>query len=354
MGTGLLGTFVISWSQSEVDGQRAAPISALKNGALWSWYGDTVRVDGPSGLLRLERGEGEAMLRRRAARTVRKMVGASLSGDTSKPSADYDDPMMDDSFVVTDGIDTYIVTIIELAGKSPLLMFLDDIPPRGEPLTVMHMALNHKGSSAAPQADPAQMICFAPGTMISTPYGARAIERLHEGDLIHTKDSGVQEITWLGARRMTGARLFTFPKLRPIKIKAGALGNGFPDRDLIVSPDHKFVVHGDVAQALFNTPEVFVSARELENGTTIATDFTLREVTYLHLMLPRHEVIFANGVETESFHPADAGLGAMTDDDRLRFVASHPDVAKAPEVFGTHARRALTQPEAALLLHKVA
>ena len=77
MGTGFLGTFVISWSQTELDGLRAAPISAVQKGAVWSWNGETVRVDGPSGLLRLEQGEGEAMLRRRAARMVRKMVGAA-------------------------------------------------------------------------------------------------------------------------------------------------------------------------------------------------------------------------------------------------------------------------------------
>ena len=75
----------------------------------------------------------------------------------------------------------------------------------------------------------------------------RPIESLHEGDLVHTKDNGTQEVQWIGSRRMTGARLFTFPKLRPIRVKSGALGSGEPQGDLIVSPDHKFVVRGDVA-----------------------------------------------------------------------------------------------------------
>ena len=56
-------------------------------------------------------------------------------------------------------------------------------------------------------------------------------------------------------------------------------------------------------QALFNTPEVLVAAGDLANGRTILPDATVREVTYIHLMLANHQVLWANGVETESFHP---------------------------------------------------
>ncbi|MEJ5218408.1 Hint domain-containing protein [Cognatishimia sp. D5M38] len=353
MGTGFLGTFVISWSQTELDGLRAAPISAVQKGAVWSWNGETVRVDGPSGLLRLEQGEGEAMLRRRAARMVRKMVGAALTHTSDLNKVDIEEPMLDDSFVVTDGAETYTVTLIEVAGKQPLLMFIDEIPPKGRDLWVVYHALN-RGRDAQPGDDPSQMICFAPGTLISTPYGARPIESLHEGDLVHTKDNGTQEVQWIGSRRMTGARLFTFPKLRPIRVKSGALGSGEPQGDLIVSPDHKFVVRGDVARDLFNTPEVLVSASELVNGTSIATDFAMREVTYMHLMLERHEIIFANGVETESFHPADANMSVLDETDRQRLEALDPALVDQPYAFGDHARRQLSASEAAILRHDVA
>lgn len=353
MGTGFLGTFVISWSQTELDGLRAAPISAVQKGAVWSWNGDMVRVDGPSGLLRLEQGEGEAMLRRRAARMVRKMVGAALTHTTDIEKIDIEEPMLDDSFVVTDGVESYTVTLIEVAGKQPLLMFIDEIPPKGRNLWVVYHALNQTRQEQ-PGDDPSQMICFAPGTLIATPYGGRPIESLHEGDLVHTKDSGTQEIQWIGSRRMTGARLFTFPKLRPIRVKAGALGSGEPQGDLVVSPDHKFVVRGKVAQDLFNTPEVLVSASELANGSSIATDFAMREVTYMHLMLPRHEIIFANGVETESFHPADTSMSALNEGDRSRLEAVNPGLVNQPYAFGGHARRQLSASEAAILRHDVA
>lgn len=353
MGTGFLGTFVISWSQTNLDGLRAAPISAMRQGATWSWDGEFVQVDGPSGLLRLERGEGEAMLRRRAARIVRKMVGAALNNTSDLEKVEVDEPMLDDSFVVTDGTESYTVTLIEVAGKPPLLMFIDGVPPKGRELWVVYHALN-RSRPLNELEDPSRVICFSTGTLIATPYGHRPIESLHEGDLVHTKDNGTQEIQWIGSRRMTGARLFAMPRLRPIRIKRGALGDNGPDRDLLVSPEHKFVVGGRVAQSLFNTPEVLVPARELINGESILTDMAVREVTYIHLMLPYHEVIFANGIETESFHPADAMLDNLQEDDRQRLHDLDPEILDRPFTFGEHARRQLTASEAAILRHEAA
>ena len=54
MKTGFLGTFVISWSQTEIDGLEAAPVHSLKVGAAWAWRGDAIRVDGPNDILRLD------------------------------------------------------------------------------------------------------------------------------------------------------------------------------------------------------------------------------------------------------------------------------------------------------------
>ena len=78
MKTGSRGTFVISWSQTETDGVPGAPLDMLTVGAAWRWTGVPVRVDGPQNVLVLEQAEGAADLRRRAARMVRRLIGASL------------------------------------------------------------------------------------------------------------------------------------------------------------------------------------------------------------------------------------------------------------------------------------
>lgn len=171
---------------------------------------------------------------------------------------------------------------------------------------------------------------------------------------MQTKDNGAEEIQWIGSRRMSGARLFAMPHLRPIRIRAGALGVERPDEELLVSPEHRMLVEGEIAQALYNTPEVLVSAKDLVNGRNITIDLAVREVTYVHLLLPRHQVLWANGVETESFHPASASLQALDDEDRKRLLEYNPTLEFEPQTYGGSARRNLSASEAAILQHEAA
>lgn len=352
MKTGFRGTFVISWSQTEVDGLDAPPVNALTIGAAWSWRGDAVQVDGPSGVLRLDRADGSENLRKRAAKMVHRLVGAALDhAPVPNLSAAAVEPAIGDScFVITDGAQSYTVTVINVGGGAqPLLMFLDELPPRDTDLWVVHHTLGaHIGG--ADSAGAGGVICFTPGTLIATPHGARPVEELCVGDLVQTKDNGAQPIEWIGRKHMTGARLFAMPKLRPVRIRAGALGIKCPTRELLVSPDHRLLISGDVARDLFNTSEVLVAAKDMINGGLIATDTAAASVTYIHLLLPRHNVLWANGVETESFHPANAALHSISDTDRAALLARHPDLSFDPHTYGGYARRNLTAPEAAILL----
>ncbi len=354
MGTGFRGTFVISWSQTEVDGLKAAPVFALRVGATWLWRGNAVRVDGPGELLRLERADGDVEIRKRAARMVRRLVGAAVRNTTRLDEVENEAGFKDNSFVVTDGSQSYTVTLIEVGlGQPPLLMFVDAIPPEGRALWVVHQRYE------APVIDPkgpdaGGVICFTPGTRIATPDGTCRVEELHEGDFVQTKDNGAQEIRWIGTRRMTGARLFAMPRLRPVRFRPGALGVKRPDQELLVSPEHRMVVKGHVAQALFNTDEVLVRAKDLINGRNVVVDSQLREVTYVHLLLSTHQVVWANGVETESFHPSNTALASLNKDDRARLLQSYPEFETNPQTYGAYARRNLSNSEAAILMHDAA
>ncbi|MEH6646710.1 Hint domain-containing protein [Sulfitobacter sp.] len=354
MGTGFKGTFVISWSQTEIDGLDAAPVQSLSVGAAWAWRGDAVRVDGPSDVLRLDEADGTENLRKRAARMVHRLVGAALERDPLGRSWDKWDentPLMDNSFVVTDGGKSYGVTLIEVGGGSqPLLMFLNEMPPRNCDLWIVHHTL---GTTRATDVGPQQsgVICFTPGTRIQTDIGVRMIEDLCEGDLVQTKDNGLQPLRWIGKRRMTGARLFAIPKLRPIRISGGALGLDQPDSDLLVSPEHRMLIKGAAAQSLFNTSEVLVAAKDLINGKTITVDIQVREITYIHVLLDQHQIVWANGLETESFHPASAALATLDVSDRLRLLSGYPELEYDPHTYGSFARRTLSPSEAAILNH---
>jgi hypothetical protein len=354
MKTGFRGTFVISWSQTKLDGMASAPLQSLDVGTAWAWTGDAVRVDGPAQLLRLDEADGDANIRKRAARMVRKLVGAAMADTTDINSVEVGHPITDSAFVVTDGAQSYTITAVEVPGnKGPLLMFLDEMPPRDVDLWVVHHTIDTRANQTVSPAA-GGVICFTPGTLIDTPDGRRLVEDLKEGDMLSTRDSGAQQIDWIGSRRMTGARLFAMPELRPIRIRAGAFEVERPDQEFLVSPNHRMLVRGHLARDLFNSPEVLVSAKDLVNGSTITRDTQAKEVTYIHLMLPSHHIVVANGVETESFHPASTSLSTILDEDRGRLLAARPELESDPHTYGGYARRILSASEAAILGHETA
>jgi hypothetical protein len=351
MKTGFRGTFVISWSQTELDGLWSAPLSSLRVGTAWTWTGETVRVDGPAGVLPLGDATGEADLRKRAAHSVRKLLKA-VEADTNRlDQIDIAAPMFEAGFTVTDGRDTWTITLINVGpGKPPLAMFVGEIPPRQTDLWVVSHTIDARERES--QGDlTGGVICFTPGTMILTDNGPRPVEEIGEGDRVQTKDNGYEAVLWVGSRRLTGARLYAMPHLRPIRLSAGALDHGVPDAGLLVSPDHRMVLRGPRARSLFNCDEVLVTARDLLNDRTVVTDYTARDVTYIHMLLPRHQIVFANAVETESFHPASAALATMDPAQLADLEARLPAVTSDPQSYGAYARRVLSVSEAAILQH---
>ena len=354
MKTGSQGTFVISWSQTETDGLKAASLDVLAVGATWRWTGAPVRVDGPQGVLVLTEAEGGADIRKRAARMVRRLIGAAVGGDGAKRDHDLEPDLPDQSFVVTDGHQTYQITLIGVPDTGALLLMLvGDLPPADQDLWVMRTAIDRSQSAFGAQVT-GGMICFTPDTFIATRSGPRRILTLQQGDRVLTRDNGPQEVLWTGYRRMTGARLHAMPHLRPIRFRAGAMGLDRPDMDLLVSPQHRMLVMGAAAQALFNTPEVLVAAENLVNDQTITVDHSLREVTYIHILLGQHNVIWANGMETESFHPSNAALETIEAGQRDSLFLVFPDLAQNTQSYGEYARRNLSAPEAAILRHDLA
>ena len=354
MKTGFRGTFVISWSQTELDGLWSAPLDAFRVGTAWSWTGEAVRVDGPSEILPLGDAVGEANLRKRAAHSVRRLLRAVEADTTRLDQIAVPEGMHETGFTVTDGRDTWTVTIIEgQSGSARLLMFVGEIPPRHTDLWVVshNVDLDVRDQTADRSGG---VICFTPGTMIRTADGAKRVEEIGEGDRVQTKDNGCQEVLWTGSRRVTGARLHAMPHLTPVRLRAGSLDQDVPDEGLLVSPDHRIILRGARARDLFNADEVLVTARDLINDHNILVDHAVREVTYIHMLLPSHQVVFANSVETESFHPASASLETMDPDQRARLFAQVSTIEADPHAYGAYARRVLSGSEAAILRHGTA
>lgn len=153
--------------------------------------------------------------------------------------------------------------------------------------------------------------CFTRGTQIETADGIVAIEDLRPGDMILTRDHGLQPLRWIGSRSLSSETLKHQPELRPIRVKAGALGNDTPRVDLMVSPQHRILVRSAIAQRMFGADEILVAAKQFLqlDGVDIAEDAT--GVEYFHMLFDRHEIVFSNGAETESLYTGPEALKSV-------------------------------------------
>ena len=173
--------------------------------------------------------------------------------------------------------------------------------------------------------------CFTPGTRIQTQLGQRRIETLTAGDLVMTRDHGLQPIRWIGSKHLDAAALARDETLQPVRIRRGALGLNRPDRDMLVSRQHRMLICNQRAELLFGNGEVLVRALHLLNLPGVSTE-QLAEVTYVHLMFDRHEVILADGAWSESFQPGDRTLTGMDDDQRSELFAIFPELQSGAPV----------------------
>lgn len=172
-----------------------------------------------------------------------------------------------------------------------------------------------------------ETLCFVRGTMIQTDRGEVAIEDLALGDLVMIRENGLKPIMWIGSSVMNAEMLTKHPKLYPIRIRAGALGQDCPASDLIVSPQHRILVRSRVAERMFGEAEVLVAAKQLllVDGVDYLTAFD--EVEYFHFLFDQHEIVFANGAEAESLYTGPQALKTMSAEQREEILALFPELA---------------------------
>jgi hypothetical protein len=132
---------------------------------------------------------------------------------------------------------------------------------------------------------------------------------LREGDTVLTVFSTTQPIRWVGFRQVDCRRHPDPRVVWPVLVQAGAFGDGMPDADLMLSPDHAVFTDG-----------VLIPVKRLINGTSIA-QVPVDTVTYYHLELKSHDLVMANGLLAESY--LDTG-------DRGNFVNGGTIVAMYP------------------------
>jgi len=183
----------------------------------------------------------------------------------------------------------------------PFLLPAATFTPLGAAENTVTMPLGAVGND-----DPA---CFAAGTRIATEDGDVPVEALRVGDRVRCLFGGTAPIAWLGQRRIDCRRHPTPEAVWPVRVLAGAFAPSVPGRDLLLSPDHAVYADG-----------VLIPVKYLINDRTVLRE-PVESVTYHHVELPRHDILFAEGLAAESF----LDTGGKADFEGGSPVRLHPD-----------------------------
>jgi antigen 43 len=162
------------------------------------------------------------------------------------------------------------------------------------------------GDAAAPFASSELVTfvtCFKGGTEILTDRGAVPIETIRADDNVVVRRNGeaaLEPVAWVGSSLIDLTRHARPELAAPIRVKAGALAENTPVRDLLVSPEHCLILDG-----------LCVPAKLLVNGGSIAREYPTAPFQYYHLELEQHGILIAEGAEAESY--LDTGNRSLFD-----------------------------------------
>lgn len=203
-----------------------------------------------------------------------------------------------------------------------------------------YTAANSAGNSDTGLVKISQTVpCFLRGTLIRVPGGEIPVEDLRPGMQVLTYDHGPQELLWIGSRSTDCTA-----DSAPIRFATGSCGN---DRPLFVSPQHRMLVSGQLAEMLFGEPEVLIKAKDMVNDCSIRPARELRSADYFHLLFGTHQILWANGALSESYQPGPETAAGFDSDTQAEIEGLFPELCfTSGSGYGPAARLALRSYEA--------
>lgn len=196
------------------------------------------------------------------------------------------------TFMSPNGATIEALILVELQPASGLIARIYLLPLAPMEAKTGYALVTLDRASARRRFAEAASVSFTRGTRITMASGRQvAIEDLHPGDTVLTRDHGVQKIRWVGQQTARAVGAFA-----PIRIAKGTLNN---ENDLVVSPNHRLFVYQRRDAVKAGRSEVLVKARHLLNGESVTrTDGGF--VDYFQLLFDRHEIVYAEGIAAET------------------------------------------------------
>lgn len=199
---------------------------------------------------------------------------------------------------------------------------------------------------------PGQVVCFAEGTLLLSSDGYRPVEQLAVGNYLKLADGGYSKIRWVGYSLLDEAALDLQPNMRPIRLRKDCLAKGYPFADLIVSPQHRIWVNGATIREMTDSAGGLIAAKHLLglNGVEVAQD--IRSVRYYHVLMDNHEILWSNGLPTESLLIGKHMSGHLAPALRRDIIRHMPEAELMFQNNGQDSRFNLLQGKTARLISK--
>lgn len=169
---------------------------------------------------------------------------------------------------------------------------------------------------------------------IRTPCGPRRAEMVRAGDLIVTRDNGLQPVRMVWRKRLTRADMEAGAGRAPIRLKPRSIGPMMPNRDLLVAADHRIVVPGYRVADADDRQSCLIPAGEFADASDEAyEDRSTAGAELYTFVFDRHQVFTASGLPVESFLPNSSTISALTGRLRRELVSLFPVLRSDPEAY---------------------
>lgn len=186
--------------------------------------------------------------------------------------------------------------------------------PNGDLAEVIQRAPSHPAFESA-------FAAIARGTILATEEGPVAIEDLVPGVKIETRDAGYQPLMWIGSTTIApNLPLADFPA-RLFRVPVDSFGPSRPMPDLMLAPHARLLHRSPKMRDMFGYEAALTTVPAFEDGYSVIRVAPASPVNVYHLAFRDHQIVRANGLEIESYHP-DPDLTRQISGDSVRLFLS--------------------------------
>lgn len=170
--------------------------------------------------------------------------------------------------------------------------------------------------------------------LLRTPCGPRRADAIRAGDLIVTRNNGLQPIRAVWKRTLTSADMKAGSGRAPVRLKPRAIGPMMPTRDLLVAYDHRIVVPGYRLSDTDDRQSCLMPAGELcDASEQVWNDRNTAGIDLYTFVFDSHQLFCASGLPVESFLPNAATIPALAAKLRQELVALFPVLGTDPGAY---------------------